>query len=125
MYRTKFNCKNFLYDPITFYEDEGDEEALDILSDYKNNTILELFTYFSNIQSRDDIDEDEKELRLRVLKHLIHKKLELVDHVRYGYFLDELEGELQEIRKELKELTSNFKRHRHDKDKSYTEKPIW
>lgn len=121
----KLNSEQFMYDRIKYYEEEGVEEVLTILNDYEDNSLKQLIEFSHNVLTRDDIDKDEKKLRRQIISELIAKKLSLVDLDRFQYALDEIIGEIHSLRKEHKELEENFKKHRHNMDKHYSEKPAW
>lgn len=114
-----------MYDPIKYYEEEEDEPALTYVKEYKHNTLKQLVEFRHNTLTRDDIPKDEKKLRLRIIRQLIAKKLELVDLDRFQYALDEVIGEIEVMSKTFKELEKSFKSHRHATDKLYSEKPSW
>lgn len=121
----KLDSDKFMYDRIRYYEEDGDEDALNTLKEYKGNSLKQLIEFRHNVLTRDDIEEDEKKLRLRILRELIGKKLSLVDLDRFQYALDEIIGELLSLKKEHEETVKNFKAHRHNMDKHYSEKPAW
>jgi len=115
VYERKLTSKKFMYDEVKYIQDENIEPDIQWFNDYEELPIKDL------IEIIDIGDKDQS----RVAKLLLIKKLGLVNLDRLQYVLDEVIGELTEINRKLNEHISNFKNHRHDARKAYTEKPAW
>jgi len=115
MFKTELNSNTYLYEEGKYIDDgHGDEAEAIALKNLKDKTLLELITILDD--PNDPIDRD-------IAKILILRKLKLVDLDRFQYALDEIISEIDTNKKEMKELEKNFKAHRHNMDKSYSEKP--
>jgi len=109
----EFEPKSFLYDELKYYKQEDDKEALRIIGLYKDNTLSELIEYREHIQVNEyELTKKEQKLRLKILRQMILHKLEIVDLGRFGYFLDVLQAELNNVYKEIESI-KKFKDHRH------------
>ena len=119
------NRTDFFYDVLAYWRTDDSDEATQIVKDYENVSLKELFSFYHNVSTRSDIPEDEKNLRVRILRLCIAKKLDLVDLDRFEYFVETAIGEIDQIETDIENLTKQFKNHRHSLDKTYGEKPNW
>lgn len=123
--RKEFRSRTILYNPLKYYEEEGNEEALDVLEDYENESVEKLITFHSNLDSRDDIPPEERSLRQRILRQLIHQKLKVVSHDQVNYFCDIIDDLLSLLDDRLEQL-AKYENHRHKTVFGlYTEKPVY
>jgi len=121
------------------YKDYEEKEFYDVPQEirkkYMNKTTVELLDILDSFSERNWIEEEKKhnsyledsiksgkydEYQLVLLEVL--QRLELVK----GYdVLRIIYSQIAGLEDKIDELDKRFKNHRHDKDKNYTEKPIW
>ena len=114
------NVKEFLQNPFENAEEwEENENVLEMYRDYKENTLVQLITFYSNTEAKQHKDRKD---RLRVLQEIIAWKLKIP---MFDYFIDALMGRIQEIERDIKKL-DKYERHRHKTIMGlYTEKPVY
>lgn len=117
--------KDFKYHPLRYYREDHDELATEICKDYEGNSLKQLTEFYDNIKSRDDIPQEEKTLRLRIIRLYLAWKLDFVERDRFDYLVETVAGELYQLELDLEKLQNHFKNHRHSTDKTYGEKPVW
>ena len=116
----------YFYDEIKYYIDRDcDEEDIEIFELYKDCSLDELIKYYSAVQANKDAIEEDRKIRLEILRKLMHKELDLCELDRFKYFFKDLNGVLKELDKKIDEFKTMFKNHRHPKEKSYSDKPVW
>ena len=120
------------YSEIKSWREEGELRA-EHFDEYKILGLKEIIEVFDTLRGQklpSDSDEDsERERRLDALRLLISMRLELFteDRAKYFHYIieDTVWFHVCKLREQLKELAHQFKNHRHDKDTSYSEKPVW
>ena len=114
-----------LYNELEYYSEHEGELAKQIVKDYKEETLKELLGYYDNLESRDDIDEKEKELRFKVLSIYIANKLGMATTSPLHYLIESLHELFHLLEKRLSEI-EKFKEHRHRTVMGlYTEKSVY
>ena len=116
---------DFFYDGLAYWRTDDSEEATQVVKDYENVSLKELFGFYHNVSTRTDIEKKEKKLRIMILRLCIAKKLDLIDMDRFEYFVETSLGEIDQLTIDLEKLEKKFSNHRHSLDKTYGEKPIW
>ena len=127
-----FKKQTPFYNRIKLWRDEGELRA-EYFDEYKALSLKQIFETFDILHEqkhpKDSEEARERDRRLDALKVLISIRLELFDteraqHLHY-IIEDTVWFHILKMREQLKELTDHFKNHSHDKDKNYTEKPVW
>lgn len=102
---------------------KSDVELLQLMQEtYEGKTLSEL------IDAIDGLLEEEKSQEARLLKESIAVNLGLVEASEFNKVstkLCDLVEFTEGLEERLSELEENFRRHRHDCSKSYSEKPSW
>jgi len=120
------------YNRIKSWRDEGELRA-EYFDEYKKLSLKEVFTTFDALYEqkhpKDSEEARERDGRLDALKVLISIRLELFDTDRakhLHYIIEDIVWfNIVKMRDQLKELTQQFKKHRHCLDKTYGETPVW
>ena len=129
---TDFREREPLYNRIKLWRDEEDLRA-GYFDEYKTLNLKEIFEAFDELYAqtttKDTKESRERERRLDALKALISIRLGLFDTIRATYLCDVINETIWttilEMDGQLKELTQQFKKHRHCLDKTYGETPVW
>jgi len=129
---TDFREREPLYNRIKLWRDEEDLRA-EYFDEYKTLNLKEIFEAFDELYAqtttKDTKESRERERRLDALKALISIRLGLFDTIRATYLCDVINETIWttilEMDGQLKELTQQFKKHRHCLDKTYGETPVW
>jgi len=129
---TDFREREPLYNRIKLWRDEEDLRA-GYFDEYKTLSLKEIFEAFDELYAqtttKDTKESRERERRLDALKALISIRLGLFDTIRATYLCDVINETIWttilEMDGQLKELTQQFKKHRHCLDKTYGETPVW
>ena len=131
MYKKEYHSKSFLrtekdvLDRIDYSSYDEPEELRKYLSEIQAYDLITLIEEIERIDNIEPYNKVHKEQQT-IAKELIGVRLGLGFEVHY--LIDKIEEELEQIEKafkEVKELKHQFTNHRHDKDKNYTEKPVW
>ena len=129
---TDFREREPLYNRIKLWRDEEDLRA-GSFDEYKTLSLKEIFEAFDKLHAQtpaeDTPEARERERRLDALKVLISIRLGLFDTSRATYLYDVINetiwANILEMDSQFKELTQQFKKHRHCLDKTYGETPVW
>ena len=120
------------YNRIKSWREEGELRA-EYFDEYKKLGLTEIIQAFDELKAQryeKDTDENQEcERRLDAIRLLISMRLELFsdDQARHLHYIieDTAWFHICKLREQVQELIHQFKNHRHDKDKNYTEKPVW
>lgn len=127
-----FRDRDPLYNRIKLWRDEELLQA-EYFDEYKKLSLKEIFEIFDKLYAQtpteDTPEARERERRLAALKVLISIRLGLFDTSRATYLYEVIDetiwATILEMEGQLKELTQQFKKHRHCLDKTYGETPVW
>jgi len=127
-----FKDFNPFYNELKSWRDEGELRA-EYFDEYKALGLKEVIDTFDILKAqkhqKDTEESRERDRRLDALRLLVSMRLELFteDRAKYFHYIveDTIWHHVCKLREEVKDLTHRFKNHRHDKDKNYSEKPVW
>ena len=91
---------------------------------FKEAGILELLAELDHIENEPNLNEEIQAITLKTIRCLIAVKLDLYDNSHAEYLSETLPGYIEENDRQIKKLEKRFKKHRHDKDKSFSSVPV-
>ena len=116
---------DFKFDSFRWVEHEDFPKIVaEIRERFKDAGILDLLAELDHVTNKPDKEKYIQLTKLTTIKRLISIKLDLFDNEHAEYMIDTLPGYIEANETEIRKLDTKFRKHRHDKDKSFSSVPI-